>query len=40
MALDDGPASHVDSGPLYAGANVIRISEVRSSAQIVGQLTP
>jgi hypothetical protein len=40
MALDDGPASLVDSGPLYAGANVIRISEVSPAAQIVGELTP
>jgi hypothetical protein len=40
MALDDGPVSLVDAGPLYASANVIRISEVRSAAQIVGELTP
>jgi nitronate monooxygenase len=40
MALDDGPASLVDSGPLYAGMNVIRISEVQPAAQIVGELTP
>jgi NAD(P)H-dependent flavin oxidoreductase YrpB (nitropropane dioxygenase family) len=40
MALDDGPASLVDSGPLYAGANVIRISEVSPAGQIVGELTP
>jgi nitronate monooxygenase len=40
MALDDGPASLVDSGPLYAGANVTRISEVLPAAQIVGELTP
>jgi NAD(P)H-dependent flavin oxidoreductase YrpB (nitropropane dioxygenase family) len=40
MALDDGPASLVDSGPLYAGANVIRISEVSPAARIVGELTP
>lgn len=40
MALDDGPPSLLDSGPLYAGANVIRISEVRPAAQIVGDLTP
>jgi NAD(P)H-dependent flavin oxidoreductase YrpB (nitropropane dioxygenase family) len=40
MALDDGPASLVDAGPLYAGANVIRISEVRPAAHIVNDLTP
>jgi nitronate monooxygenase len=40
MALDDGPASLVDARPLYAGVNVIRISEVRPAAQIVGELTP
>jgi hypothetical protein len=28
MALDDGPASLVDSGPLYAGANVTQILEI------------
>lgn len=40
MALDDGPASLLDSGPLYAGANVTRISEVRPAAEIVGAVTP
>jgi hypothetical protein len=40
MALDDGPRSLLDSGPLYAGANVTRISEVRPAAEIVGELTP
>jgi nitronate monooxygenase len=40
MALDDGPASLVDSGPLYAGANVTRISDIRSAAHIVNDLTP
>jgi nitronate monooxygenase len=40
MALDDGPASLVDSGPLYAGTNVIRISEVRPAAHVVNDLTP
>lgn len=40
MALDDGPASLVDSGPLYAGANVIRVSDIRPAAQIVNDLTP
>lgn len=40
MALDDGPASLVDSGPLYAGANVTRISEILPAAQVVRDLTP
>ncbi len=40
MALDDGPASLVDSGPLYAGANVTRISEILPAAQVVNDLTP
>jgi NAD(P)H-dependent flavin oxidoreductase YrpB (nitropropane dioxygenase family) len=40
MALDDGPRSLLDSGPLYAGANVTRISDIRPAAQIVSDLTP
>jgi nitronate monooxygenase len=40
MALDDGPPSLLDSGPLYAGANVTRISDIRPAAQIVHSLTP
>jgi NAD(P)H-dependent flavin oxidoreductase YrpB (nitropropane dioxygenase family) len=40
MALDDGPPSLLDSGPLYAGANVTRISDIRPAAQIVNSLTP
>lgn len=40
MALDDGPRSLLDSGPLYAGANVALISDIRPAAQIVGDLTP
>ncbi|HEY2282422.1 MAG TPA: nitronate monooxygenase [Solirubrobacteraceae bacterium] len=40
MALDDGPPSLLDSGPLYAGANVTRISDVRPAAQIVSDLAP
>jgi nitronate monooxygenase len=40
MALDDGPASLVDSGPLYAGANVTRISDILPAAQVVSDLTP
>ena len=40
MALDDGPAALLDSGPLYAGANVTRVSDIRPAAQIVDDLTP
>ncbi len=40
MALDDGPPSLVDSGPLYAGASVTRISDIRPAAQIVNDLAP
>jgi NAD(P)H-dependent flavin oxidoreductase YrpB (nitropropane dioxygenase family) len=40
MALDDGPRSLLDSGPLYAGASVTRISDVRPAAEIVAKLTP
>jgi nitronate monooxygenase len=40
MPLDDGPRSLLDSGPLYAGANVTRISDIRPAAQIVNDLTP
>jgi nitronate monooxygenase len=40
MALDDGPRSLLDAGPLYAGANVTRISDIRPAAQIVKDLTP
>jgi nitronate monooxygenase len=37
---DDGPASLVDAGPLYAGQTVARIHEIRSAEEIVGALTP
>lgn len=40
MALDDGPRSLVDSGPLYSGANVTQISDILPAAQIVNDLTP
>ena len=40
MALDDGPATLVDAGPLYAGANVTRITEIVPAARIVCDLTP
>jgi nitronate monooxygenase len=37
---DDGPASLVDSGPLYAGAAVARITDVLPASQLVADLTP
>lgn len=40
MALDDGPPNLLDSGPLYAGANVTQISDISPAAQIVNELTP
>jgi NAD(P)H-dependent flavin oxidoreductase YrpB (nitropropane dioxygenase family) len=35
---DDAPASLVDSGPLYAGMNVTRISDIRPAAELVRAL--
>lgn len=37
---DDGPAGLVDSGPLYAGANVALINDIRPAAELVRALTP
>lgn len=37
---DGGPDNLVDSGPLYAGANVGRITEIRPAAELVAALTP
>jgi NAD(P)H-dependent flavin oxidoreductase YrpB (nitropropane dioxygenase family) len=37
---DDGPANLLDSGPLYAGSNVTRITDIRPAAQLVDALTP
>lgn len=37
---DDGPANLVDSGPLYAGINVARITDIRPAAELVKTLTP
>lgn len=37
---DDGPGSLVDSGPLYAGVGVSRISDVVPAAELVRRLTP
>ena len=38
--IDDGPASLLDAGPLYAGETVARISAVRPAAALVAELTP
>jgi nitronate monooxygenase len=37
---DDGPVNLLDSGPLYAGVNVGRITDVRPAAELVKALTP
>jgi nitronate monooxygenase len=37
---DDGPATLLDAGPLYAGETVARIDQLRPAAEIVGALTP
>jgi NAD(P)H-dependent flavin oxidoreductase YrpB (nitropropane dioxygenase family) len=37
---DDGPATLVDAGPLYAGETVARIDDVRPAAELVAELTP
>ncbi len=37
---DDGPATLVDAGPLYAGETVARIDRVRPAAELVAALTP
>jgi nitronate monooxygenase len=37
---DDGPATLLDAGPLYAGQTVARIGDVRPAAEIVSALTP
>jgi NAD(P)H-dependent flavin oxidoreductase YrpB (nitropropane dioxygenase family) len=37
---DDGPASLLAAGPLYAGKTVARIADVRPAAEIVAALTP
>jgi nitronate monooxygenase len=38
--IDDGPATLVDAGPLYAGETVARIDDLRPAAEIVRDLTP
>jgi NAD(P)H-dependent flavin oxidoreductase YrpB (nitropropane dioxygenase family) len=37
---DDGPANLLDAGPLYAGASVGRITDIRPAAELVGDLKP
>lgn len=37
---DDGPASLIDAGPLYAGETVARIERVAPAAELVRALTP
>jgi NAD(P)H-dependent flavin oxidoreductase YrpB (nitropropane dioxygenase family) len=37
---DDGQANLLDSGPLYAGMNVARVTDIRPAAQLVKALTP
>ena len=37
---DDGPVNLVDSGPLYAGVNVARITDIRPAVELVKALTP
>jgi nitronate monooxygenase len=39
-ATVDGPAGLVEAGPLYAGECVERISDIRSAAELVRELTP
>jgi NAD(P)H-dependent flavin oxidoreductase YrpB (nitropropane dioxygenase family) len=37
---DDGPATLIEAGPLYAGETVARIHDVRPAAELVAALTP
>jgi NAD(P)H-dependent flavin oxidoreductase YrpB (nitropropane dioxygenase family) len=37
---DDGPDNLLESGPLYAGMNVARITDIRPAAELVKTLTP
>ncbi len=37
---DDGPDALLDSGPLYAGANVMQITDIRPARQLLEALTP
>jgi nitronate monooxygenase len=36
---DDGPPNLLDSGPLYAGMNVTRVTDIRPAAELVKTLT-
>jgi nitronate monooxygenase len=36
---DDGPSNLLDSGPLYAGMNVTRVTDTRPAAELVKSLT-
>lgn len=38
--IDDGPATLLDAGPLYAGETVARIDSIRPAAELVRELTP
>jgi nitronate monooxygenase len=37
---DDGPTNLLDSGPLYAGTSVARVTDVHRAAELVKTLTP
>ena len=39
-AIEAGPESLVDAGPLYAGECVDRISDVRPAGELVSELAP
>jgi hypothetical protein len=39
-ATVDGPANLIDAGPLYAGACIDRITDVRPAAELVRELSP
>ena len=39
-ATDHAPSNLLDSGPLYAGMNVGRITDIRPAAELVKALTP
>lgn len=40
MAVEGDPASLVRSGPLYAGVNVTRVSQILPATELVAELTP
>jgi hypothetical protein len=39
-ASDDDPSNLLESGPLYAGAGVTRISDICPAAELVKRLSP